>query len=210
MKILFLSIIILFPCAVTAAQQAVTDEGEVVILKSNGTWEYENKELAEASEILLNKNSFTKGKKATFTLKSKVNNSEFSFDPKAWSFEKVTDEESREYTFKLKAGDLYGMAITERISIDLPNLSQLALVNAKSAAPDARIVRQEYRIVNGNEVMYLEFEGTISSIKFKYLGYYYSNEHGSTQYLVYTGENLARRYKSEIEQFLNGFSTRQL
>jgi hypothetical protein len=205
----FISIIILLSFAASAAQQAVTDEGEIVILKSNGTWEYKNKELAEASEILLNENSFTKGKKATFTLKSKINNSEFSFDPKAWSFEKAGDEVS-EYTFKLKAGDLYGMAITESIEIDLPNLSQLALANAKSVAPDARIVRQEYRIVNGNEVMYLEFEGTISSINFKYLGYYYSNELGSTQYLVYTGAKVAGRYKSEIEQFLNGFSTRQL
>lgn len=70
------------------------------------------------------------------------------------------------------------------------NLIQLALENAKAVAPDAKITKQEYRIVNGNKVIYLEIDGTIQGINFKYLGYYYSNISGSTQYITYTGASL--------------------
>ena len=85
-------------------------------------------------------------------------------------------------------------------------MAQIALENAKKAAPDARIVKEEYRVVNGNKVIYLEMEGTIQGIKFKYLGYYYSGRSGSTQYLTYTGANLVGEYKKDIERFLNGFT----
>ena len=85
-------------------------------------------------------------------------------------------------------------------------MAQIALENAKKAAPDARIVKEEYRVVNGNKVIYLEMEGTIQGIKFKYLGYYYSDRSGSTQYLTYTGANLVGEYKKDIERFLNGFT----
>ncbi len=73
------------------------------------------------------------------------------------------------------------------------NLSRVALQNAKKSDSDAKITQQEYRIVNGNKVIYQELEGTIQGIHFKYLGYYYSDKSGSTQYIVYTGANLVSK-----------------
>lgn len=206
MKKYFALVIFLLSFTSNADQKAVTEEGDIVILNSNGSWEYVDNKVNKATEILLNKNSFKKGKESTFTLKSKKNNSVFSIDPKAWAFEKGNSIGDSEYAFKLKGGDLYGMAITEAIEIDLVNLPQVALDNAKNVAPDVRITKQEYRVVNDNKVIYLEMAGTIQGIKFKYLGYYYSDESGTTQYLTYTGTNLAGKYKPEIEKFLNGFS----
>jgi hypothetical protein len=206
MKKYFALVICLLSFTVNAGQKAVTDEGDIVILKSDKTWVYENNSLDKVTEILLNKNSFAKGKESTFTLKSKVNDAEFSIDPKAWSFKKGKDDEETEYSFKLKGKDLYGMAITEGIEIDVVILSQIALQNAKDVAPDAKITKQEYRIVNDNKVIYQEMDATIQGMKIKYLGYYYSDKSGSTQYLTYTGASLFDKYKPAMESFLNGFS----
>ena len=51
----------------------------------------------------------------------------------------------------------------------------------------------------------MEMKGTLQGIKFMYLGYYYSDDSGSTQFLAYTGSSLVGKYKSEINDFLNGF-----
>ena len=190
-----------------ASQRAVTDEGNIVILNENGTWAYESSDTSKITEIKLNKNTFKKNSESTFPLKSTKNNSQFWIDPKKWTFKKSDGVNQHEYDFQLKGGkDLYGMAITERIQIALANLTQLALQNAKAVAPDTQIVHQEYRVVNGNKVIYLEMEGTMQGIKFTYLGYYFSDSSGSTQYLIYTGSNLVSDYKTEIDKFLNGFS----
>ena len=138
-------------------------------------------------------------------------NSSFSINPKKWKFKKNENgHESAEYTFQLKNGDLYGMAISEQVEIDVEELAKIAFDNARDAAPDTKIVKKEYRTVNGHKVIYMEMVGSIQSIKFKYLGYYYSNSSGSTQYLTYTSTNLVEKYKTEIDRFLNGFSITRL
>ena len=52
----------------------------------------------------------------------------------------------------------------------------------------------------------MEMEGTLQGTSFTYLGYYYSNETGTTQFITYTGTSLVKKYRSDIEDFLNGFS----
>jgi len=48
-------------------------------------------------------------------------------------------------------------------------------------------------------------EGTMKSIKAKYVGYYYSNKSGSVQLLVYSSPAIINSKIQEIEEFLNGF-----
>ena len=99
----------------------------------------------------------------------------------------------------LSAGeDLYGMTITEGIEVEVEALSDLAISNAKSAAPDINVAKKEYSMVNGKKVIYMEMRGTIKSIKFTYLGYYYSDKSGSTQLITYTATNLVEKYQSDI------------
>ena len=201
--------ICLLSITANARQRAVTDEGNIVILNSNGTWKYESPNTIKQLEIKTNKAIFKKDLESTFRLKSKRNKSAFWIDPKKWSFKKADDVNQAEYNFHLKGEDLFGIAITEKIAIDLDNLTQIALENAKGTASDAQIVIREYRIVNGNKVMYMKTEGTTQGIKFKYLGYYYSDSSGSTQYITYTGLSLVGLYKQDIEKFLNGFSIQE-
>jgi len=88
----------------------------------------------------------------------------------------------------------------------MEELVKIALENAKSVAPNIKIKKQEYRVVNGNRVIYMEMEGILQGMKVTYLGYYFSNETGSTQYLTFTGSNLVNKYRKDIDNFLNGFT----
>ncbi|NMP31832.1 hypothetical protein HII17_09670 [Thalassotalea sp. M1531] len=207
MKIFIVILLCLFSLNAFASQKAVTENGDVVILKEDGTWSYEEGKASAEIEIPVNTTAFKKDKKSNFALKSSKTNSSFSINPKKWKFKKNENgHESAEYTFQLKNGDLYGMAISEQVEIDVEELAKIAFDNARDAAPDTKIVKKEYRTVNGHKVIYMEMVGSIQSIKFKYLGYYYSNSSGSTQYLTYTSTNLVEKYKTEIDRFLNGFS----
>ncbi len=207
MKLYIVLLLCFFTFSAVASKKAMTEEGDVVILNDDGTWRYEEGKALDAIELAINPNTFKTDQKSNFALKSTKTNSSFAINSKKWKFKKNENgHESAEYTFQLKNGDLYGMAITEQVEVGVEALADLAFDNAKDAAPDTEILKKEYRTVNGNKVIYMEMVGTIQSIKFRYLGYYYSNSSGSTQYLAYTGDNLVDKYETEIDNFLNGFS----
>jgi hypothetical protein len=97
------------------------------------------------------------------------------------------------------------MLITEKLKVPLETLISIAIENGKKAAPDLKVIKQEYRIVNGVKVMMMQMSGTIQGISFVYYGYYYSNESGSVQFLAYTSQDLLNNYSDDIEELLNGF-----
>ncbi len=190
-----------------ASQNAITDTGEEVILYSDGTWKYSN-EKQQTGKIEINRTKFEKPTSSTFKLKSTRNNTIYWINTNKWTFTKQVDNAASEYEFKLKDKDLYGMAINEEIEIPLESLANIAFENAREAAPDVKIMKQEYRIVNGIRVLYMVMAGTIEGMKVTYMGYYYSDTSGTTQLLTYTATNLVDKYRSEIDDFLNGFGSR--
>lgn len=207
-KLVLIAIAAMFSFTCFAVQKAMTDKGEEVLLYDNGTWKFANERLNKPAEFKYNKKKYYKSKKATFELKSKKNDVAVWLDPKKWSFSKSKSNSEAEYQFQLKGADLHGLLISEAIEIKVETLVNIALENAKRAAPDARIVSQEYRTVNGLRLVQLNILGTIQGIKFSYLGYYYSNSKGTTQLLTFTSENLFPKYRKAAETFLNGL-TRQ-
>jgi hypothetical protein len=205
MKKTFLLLISLFFVNLTQAQQkAVTETGEEVILYDDGTWKYQNEDQASEKEIPTNPKKLKKDKKSTFLLKSSNLNIGVYLNPKIWSFKKATDNPEAEYELQLKGGDLYGMIISEKIEIPLETLKSIALENGKVAAPDLKIVKEEYRTVNGLKVLLLQLNGTMQGIKFSYYGYYFSSPNGTVQFITYTSQNLLDSYKPESEKLLNG------
>jgi hypothetical protein len=185
--------------------KGVTETGEEVILYNNGTWKYVNDSITIKNEVKLNEKEFSKEKTSTFLVKSKVLNLGVWINPVKWSFEKGESTESREYKFQEKEESLYGMLITEKLKVPLETLISIAIENGKKAAPDLKVIKQEYRIVNGVKVMMMQMSGTIQGISFVYYGYYYSNESGSVQFLAYTSQDLLNNYSDDIEELLNGF-----
>jgi hypothetical protein len=208
MKKLFVIFFLLLATASFASQNAITDTGEEVILYYDGTWKYTNETNEAARRIETNNKTFEKPKASSFKLKSTKNNSIFWVNTDKWTFTKKVDNPAAEYEFQLKGGDLYGMVITEEAIIPAESLVKIALENAREFAPDLKIVKQEYRVVNGKKVIYMIMAGTAEGMKVTYSGYYYSDHSGTTQFLVYSTSNLVEKYNAELIDFLNGFGSR--
>lgn len=199
--------VLLATLPVMAAQNAVTENGAVVILNEDGTWKYADDNQRGGHEIKENKASFRKDPGQSFQIKSTRNNAAVWVDPKQWIFRREEGAvNAAEYKFKARDSDLYGMLITEQIEIGLDNLPDLAFENARNFAPDVRVVSKEYRTVNGIRVVHMRMDGSAQGAKFTYLGYYYADKHGSTQLVAYTSANLVDKYQAQMEAFLNGFA----
>jgi hypothetical protein len=204
----FLAALILTVSALKAQKKAVTETGQQVFLFDDGTWKYASDTASGTPDtsISMNPKAFSKGDAANFPVKSeKVENLAFWIDPQKWEFTKG-DGNPKEYTFQLKGGDLYAMAITEGIKIPLTTLAKIAFQNAQKVAPDVHIIHREYRMVNGIKVLNLELKGTLQGVIFIYYGYYYSNANGTVQLVCYTGDSEWEGYKADAEKLLNGLA----
>lgn len=190
--------------SLSAQIHAVTDTGQEVLLYSDGTYSYVNKEDAAAVEIPTNPGTFSRNEQASFLLKSKRLDVGFWLDPKLWTFGESQDNPDAEYEIALKGEDLYGVIITEKIEVPLETLKNIALENARQIAPDIKVVQQEYRMVNGQKVLYLELHGTMDGMKIAYFGYFYSGSSGTVQFITFTAQNLIEEYMEVSQQLING------
>ncbi len=205
MKKALLTVLFIIPVFVVKAQiNAVTNTGDEVVLFDDGTWKYVDSESIKSAIIPVNKHKFERDDDSNFLVKSKKINVGVYINIQKWSFTKGTDKDAFELQFQLKGEDLYAMSITEKVQVPLESLRNIAIENARSAAPDIKVQKEEYRTVNGTKVLMLQMNGTIQGMKFVYYGYYFSNENGTIQLLTYTSESLFPSYKDDIEDFLNG------
>ena len=206
MKILiFTSFLILLATASGAQQRAVTETGDQVILYNDGRWIYADKDSVKTDDIPVNNKSFGKSKTASFLVKSKRINIGCWIDPKVWKFRSAETPSAAEFEFDHVNGSLYGLIISENLDIPTESLANLAVNNAREAAPDIKVTAKEYRIVNGTKVLMLRMAGTIEDIRFSYYGYYYAADGGAMQFLVYTSDTFMDENIDTVEQLLNGF-----
>lgn len=209
MKIVLTLLLVCWQLVGYAQIKAVTETGEEVMLNKDGTWKYVSGNVQPSWTTRLDTQSFTRDKSSTFLVKGKNVKYGVWIDPRKWSFKLETEAGSpREYMFTLKNEDLYCMVIPEKMVAPLDALTEAAYINAKKTAPDAQIVLEEYRNVNGNLVKMVKMTGTVSGIKLIFLGYYYSGKVGSIQLVCYTSEPLFDEYKSQMDIILNGFTAK--
>ncbi len=201
----FLTGLIMFTSSSYAQQSAVTQTGEQVTLYNDGTWTYVNKDSINTNEIVTNPEKYSRSDNSSFLLKSTRLGVGCYMDPKKWSFKRGEETDAAEYEINDIPNGLYGMMITEKLDLPLESLANIALDNARDAAPDVRVIKKEYRMVNGLKVLMMRMTGTIQNIKFSYYGYYYSTLKGATQFLVYSSEDIVDQHVSDIEELLNGF-----
>lgn len=193
--------------AALAQISAITNKGDQVLLNADGTWKYVSKTEEAEYSIPESKVVYTKPKASEFKVNSNVvEGLGVYLNPKEWTFKKSETGEAAEYNFDLKDKDAYGMLISERIEIPIENLMNIAIDNARSAAPDIKVVSREYRMVNGLKVLCMQMDGTIQGIAFSYFGYYYSSPKGTVQFLTYTSSSLLKDYRAKMEELLNGLS----
>lgn len=72
------------------------------------------------------------------------------------------------------------------------------------AAADAKVSKEETRVVNGKQVLAMVIEGTVEEIPFTYYGYYYSGKQGAIQLVGFTGQNVFAKYEAEFTKLLDG------
>jgi len=195
---IFISIMVLFQGLGYAQDiRAKTENGREVILKSNGTWVF-----VAAAKPSPDSGSFQKSEKATSVFTAKGGKVSVWFDPSKWT--QTESDKTGNTSFHHVDGDVYALLIYERIGMTLAGIKEIALKNAKEAAPDAKVIYEENRKVNGKEIVCMRIAATIKGINFVYNGYYYAGKEGTVQLLTYTSENLFQEYEPAMTEFLNG------
>ena len=179
--------------------RATTEDGRKVLLYPNGKWKY-----APTPARGRIAQTYTRGTSATEGIDLLRGGMTLFVDPGKWK--RTPSEDPTKISFRHSTGEAYGMVVAERLAIPLPRLKEIAVSNAREAAPDVRVTLEEARRVNEIDVLAMQMEGTIQGIPFTYYGYYFSGPQGSVQLLTYTGSNLFAEYKPEFEDFLNGLT----
>jgi hypothetical protein len=203
-KVVLTVLLLNFFSIVDAQKYGTTDEGLRIQLNDDGTWIFLEKDTAAL--ITINPKNFIKPVNGIAVKKSSVNDVVLNYNPILWKTAKNKNNEDAEFEFEHKRGSGYCMAITEKLEIPLETLKGIAYGNLQENAPDSKIEKAEYRIVNSLKVLHLVVSGTMQGIKFVYYGYYFSNENGTTQLVCYTGRKLLTDYQQDFDDILNGIT----
>lgn len=179
--------------------RAVTEDGRKVVLKENGTYRFVD---SPKTPLTSGAVSYLKPANATIVFKPKGNRFLIWYDPSVWRDKKSA--ESDKPTFIHKDGDIGAIVIAERVDMSLTALKELVIKSAREAAPDARIIHEENRVVNGKNILCLRMQGTIEGIEFIYYGYYYAGKAGVIQHITFAPSNLFSEYEPDMLNFLNG------
>lgn len=201
-KVPFLFVLIAAFVQVGLAQEttrAKTEGGKEVILYADGTWKY----VPEASAATSPELAHNKGALAKKLFKPERGSFGIWYDESKWREKRSTEPDDKAH-FSFLAGDAYVMVIAEELAIPLVTLRNLAVANAKEAAPDAKVTKEEKRLVNGTEILMMKIEGTVQGIPFVYYGYYYGGKQGTIQIVGFTGQNVFAKYEAEFTKFLDG------
>jgi hypothetical protein len=184
------------------AARATTEDGRRVLLYPDGRWKYEP--AAPAADSGKGGKAYARATAATERVDLLRGGMTLFVDPGKWK--QTASDDPTKISFRHASGEAYGMVVAERLAIPLPRLKEIAINNAREAAPDVKVTLEERRRVNEVDVLAMQMEGTIQGIPFTYYGYYFSGPQGSVQLLTYTGSNLFAEYKPEFEDFLNGLT----
>jgi hypothetical protein len=205
----FVLMLALAACQVLTHAQAVVNprtgnEFPVVDDRNGG-----NKVPAETLNLPTSSVVYQKPASATKKITSYIaGNIDIYIDPKKWEFRRAGD--TIEYKiYRAGTERNYGILISEPAPTTFGTMRDAALKNAQKAAGDLKVVKEEFRKVNGHKVLFLEFTGFISGINFTYLNYYYTSDFGTVQFMTYGVTGMLEKDKQEkedMQDLLNGLS----
>jgi hypothetical protein len=200
--IILVFVLMLSPISTYALSQSLkakTEDGTDVMLLPDGTWEYvmtEEPQSLPSSSKSQGPKTVIKGKRGTYGI---------WFDKNMWRMLNVTFDPAAEFSFAHTTGNGYAKVIDEMAYRPFEQLKNVALENIKETAPDAKIIFEEKRSINGNDVLYMKIEGTVQSIPSAFLGYYYAGEAGTIQIITYAANDVIDTLEPDCIELLNGF-----
>jgi hypothetical protein len=194
-----ISMVAVSSLAAQQATRATRQDGSVVLLFANGTWKPDTVVTASRASG----GSYRKPGTATSSV-DLLKGAALAYDPAKWTL--LPSDKPGRRQLNHREGDGYAMVIAERLQMPMATLKNIVLQNARTAAPDSKIIREEQRTVNGVPVTCMELTGTTQGIPFRYFGYYYAGKSGTIQVITYTGDTLFPEYRTDFEELLNGFT----
>ncbi|HVG22791.1 MAG TPA: hypothetical protein VND45_01445 [Thermoanaerobaculia bacterium] len=108
------------------------------------------------------------------------------YSPLTW---RVLDDGSKDGTmlFAHKAGDLQAIATAVRSAAAPPTIRAWVLEQAKALAPDAKIVSEEPKTLDGRKITMMRLEGkTTDRVDVVMLGYFYSGNGAYVEVVTFT------------------------
>jgi len=207
MKTRIIILALLCGCFFAQAQtKATTENGKKVILYKNKTWLYQSELDALAKGIKTNSKKYTKSQSASYLLKSKILNVGVWVNPEKWEFGKHYLSNEFEYRFKLKGTLVSGFLVTDKTFYPLAVWRKKGIENTKKIIPEYKVIKEEYRQVNGIKVLCMIIQGSWKGMKQTFFNYYFTNAQGSVEFNLYTSSDEFEQYKKACEELLNGLT----
>jgi hypothetical protein len=129
------------------------------------------------------------------------------YDGRVWR--NMGSTEPGSFEFRHADGDLYLRVFGERVEIPLDKYEDMIVGDMRPNAPDAKVVRRGYRMVNGQRMLLLEIEATAKGIPFTFYTHCWSDGQGTVQIMGWSGRNVMKEFRPIIEAFVSGFTVRQ-
>src|SRR5215813_10111905 len=86
-------------------------------------------------------------------------------------------------------GDVTAKIETDRLATPTSMLREIVLEGIKHADPNAHIIYEEQRIVNGRQILAIQFSLNIQGKRSRVLGYYHGGSSGCIQVIAYTSDS---------------------
>jgi len=126
------------------------------------------------------------------------------YDPDRWR--PAAPENKGQLALLHSSGEAHALVIAERIAVSRGSVEDVALANAQSADPRAKIVYRQQRRINGADVRFVKIEAEVNEVPMVYWGYFYGGEYGTVQVVTYTEKDLLPKYEKEFLELLEGFT----
>jgi len=204
----------------SAQTKAVTEHGDTIYVYDNGTWAFEMLDempeinefsiLDEKVDVVVIDEKFKKPADSKKQVKNENGQFVIHYNDKFWKrIPPASLNEDAEFAFQSKKSDIWCLIISEETQIEADKLFLIAKSNmADTVGEEPEIVALEQRTVNGTELIRGVMDAGVTGMQLTFDSYYFSNELGSVQFVIYSGTSVWEKYKKEIHNLLNGFEVK--
>jgi hypothetical protein len=109
-----------------------------------------------------------------------------------------------ELQFSHVSGDVWALVETGLFATPTTLLRENVLKTVKSTNPNAKIINEEQRLVNGRQVLAIQFSTSIDGNPIRVLGYYHGGSSGWIQAIAFARDSEFPNKIGEITDFLDG------
>ena len=157
---------------------------------------------AKESEPPQKLNKFKKPKSSKKLIDTNIKNFKVWINKRKWK-KKITDDPHK-INLIYKDEGAHVILIAEKVQVPVKALRTVVLRSMEVSATDVEVLREENRLVNGVEVLFLKTRVEMNLIRYIFVGYYYTGEAGTFQAMALTEQDLFDHYKTQLMDFLNG------